>query len=600
MLVTLGVIESTKYFGRGVKGAEQGVIFNAWTSTIYSILQGGQNKTSQGANFACTAAFDSVLLNPSGGCQSVDFKWPAYCSGVSNQLDATACALAGGTSHYSTKYITNGATSTKEGLLIGASGFQLCPNPTPAMTIAPPAHTLLPSAFTVANSQITSLSHGYKTASPSFPYTVGQFTTTGSLPSGSPGLLTGTDYYVIAVNGDAFQVATSAANALAGTAVTFTNQGSGVHTFTPTGDGIYQVSAKLTATKSTNAGGTSQLTWGQTFYATLHKMATNQYKIVDCSVVSPTPIPVNQPNAYASFSGATPTPIPALNCLGAATPIPLPFSFAIGHASSLRWGFQPASPSTWTGSYGQIANTNNVTERIRVEAVASGIHFRVISAGGSGYSYNTNNPATQWGGGGGGGGGYQEGLFTYFNGGGSLPNYSAWPYCLEISWRWNPIPSSGLSYTSVDLVTAGGLGNPSPYQRYTLANVNNAAASNSNVGGARGEPNPRFCTNNIYGNVTLCKTYFGVAGTTVVAGAPYCGGRGGASCQGAVGCPGGGVPGGIGGGYVHSPSPCNCSAPGTSTNTNATPGEGGGGGGYLANVNNTYGEGGNAQVTIWW
>jgi len=61
----------------------------------------------------------------------------------------------------------------------------------------------------------------------------GQLTTTGTLPAG---LSLSTDYFVIAVDENTIQLATTLANAQAGTKINITDQGSngGVHTFTPT------------------------------------------------------------------------------------------------------------------------------------------------------------------------------------------------------------------------------------------------------------------------------------------------------------------------------------------------------------------------------
>lgn len=56
-----------------------------------------------------------------------------------------------------------------------------------------------------------------------------QLTTTGTLPTG---LATGTDYLVIRVDANTFKLATSINNAYAGTAVTFTDAGTGTHTVT--------------------------------------------------------------------------------------------------------------------------------------------------------------------------------------------------------------------------------------------------------------------------------------------------------------------------------------------------------------------------------
>lgn len=74
---------------------------------------------------------------------------------------------------------------------------------------------------------ITETSHNYYTG------LVGQFTTTGSAPGG---ISATTDYYIIKVNANSYKIATTKANAEAGTAVNITSTGSGTHTFTPRGD----------------------------------------------------------------------------------------------------------------------------------------------------------------------------------------------------------------------------------------------------------------------------------------------------------------------------------------------------------------------------
>ena len=61
----------------------------------------------------------------------------------------------------------------------------------------------------------------------------GQASSSGTLPAG---LSTSTDYYVISIDANTIQLATSYANALAGTAINLTDQGTNAatHTFTPT------------------------------------------------------------------------------------------------------------------------------------------------------------------------------------------------------------------------------------------------------------------------------------------------------------------------------------------------------------------------------
>ncbi len=59
----------------------------------------------------------------------------------------------------------------------------------------------------------------------------GQASTTVTLPTG---LLPVTDYFVIVVTANTFKLATSLANALAGTAIDISDNGTGTQTFTPT------------------------------------------------------------------------------------------------------------------------------------------------------------------------------------------------------------------------------------------------------------------------------------------------------------------------------------------------------------------------------
>lgn len=74
---------------------------------------------------------------------------------------------------------------------------------------------------------LTVTGHGFATG------LKGQLTSSGTLPAG---LSTSTDYFVIVVDEDTIQLASSLANANAGTAVDITNVGTAAstHTFTPT------------------------------------------------------------------------------------------------------------------------------------------------------------------------------------------------------------------------------------------------------------------------------------------------------------------------------------------------------------------------------
>lgn len=83
------------------------------------------------------------------------------------------------------------------------------------------------STVELTDNEITITAHGLTTG------LKGQLTTTDTLPAG---LSTGTDYYVIVVDDDTIQLASSLANALAGTDIDITDQGTdgATHTFTAT------------------------------------------------------------------------------------------------------------------------------------------------------------------------------------------------------------------------------------------------------------------------------------------------------------------------------------------------------------------------------
>jgi hypothetical protein len=107
------------------------------------------------------------------------------------------------------------------------------------------------SEVDVAANTVSVPSHGYFTGEK------GRLTTTGTLPAG---LATGTDYYLVVVSASVFGFASSLANALLGTKINITNQGSNgaVNTFTPTalasaGVKLQQSNDPLAATDPTNA-----------------------------------------------------------------------------------------------------------------------------------------------------------------------------------------------------------------------------------------------------------------------------------------------------------------------------------------------------------
>ncbi len=93
------------------------------------------------------------------------------------------------------------------------------------VTASPGAKVVASAAIVFATATWTSTAHGFSTG------LVVQLTTGSALPSP---LQLITDYYVIALTVDTFQLASSLANAIAGTPITLTNAGVGNQTVTPT------------------------------------------------------------------------------------------------------------------------------------------------------------------------------------------------------------------------------------------------------------------------------------------------------------------------------------------------------------------------------
>lgn len=96
------------------------------------------------------------------------------------------------------------------------------------VTVNTPAAVLFAAAaVSIAANTATATAHGFTTG------LKGQLTTSVGLPAGLSG---GTDYFIVVIDANTIQFATSLANATASTpvAVDITSQGTGNHTFTPT------------------------------------------------------------------------------------------------------------------------------------------------------------------------------------------------------------------------------------------------------------------------------------------------------------------------------------------------------------------------------
>lgn len=141
------------------------------------------------------------------------YTWPMSTNDESTVLYVASGSLALGASH--TEIATVGLDNF---------GFQI------KWTIeATTAKDFVDGDVNVSTEVISETAHGYLTG------LKGQLTTTGTLPVG---LSLATDYFIIRVDANSYKLATSRANAEAGTAVDITSAaGGGTHTFTPTAGG---------------------------------------------------------------------------------------------------------------------------------------------------------------------------------------------------------------------------------------------------------------------------------------------------------------------------------------------------------------------------
>jgi microcystin-dependent protein len=126
---------------------------------------------------------------------------------------------------------------------------------------------ILPAAVNITTEEITVTGHQYRRTG--FRVRV---SSTGTIIGG---LAINTNYYVIIVNSDTIKLATTRANALAGTAINLTSQGTGTHTISQAEGGDF---SSRTAINSGNSGdnvGSLQEDSAQLATGQLHNWAQN-------------------------------------------------------------------------------------------------------------------------------------------------------------------------------------------------------------------------------------------------------------------------------------------------------------------------------------
>jgi hypothetical protein len=123
--------------------------------------------------------------------------------------------------------LTGEINTTANGASISLDGAVVFSAQCNADVDTPALKTFTDTDVSVADDTITITAHGFITGDK------GQFSSTGTLPAG---LSTSTDYFIIKVDANTIKVATSLANALLGTALNITGQGTvaATNTFTPT------------------------------------------------------------------------------------------------------------------------------------------------------------------------------------------------------------------------------------------------------------------------------------------------------------------------------------------------------------------------------
>lgn len=115
--------------------------------------------------------------------------------------------------------------ASTQSLILNLASIKLASVQIVYSNVAPSAAAVLAAAVDATANTLTKTSHGFVTG------LKGQMTTSSALPGG---LATTTDYFVVKIDADTFKLASSLANAEAGTVIDITTQGTGTHTFTAT------------------------------------------------------------------------------------------------------------------------------------------------------------------------------------------------------------------------------------------------------------------------------------------------------------------------------------------------------------------------------
>ena len=198
------------------------IVVETAAGTKYAIAldtTGGAAQTPTGAAWVAVSASNKVYHDISG---------TTTAASVAASVETALNALSGFTTA-----VTTDDTAANGTMTLTQTSYGPTTNPVPkayddagAGSLAGVQTTAGVSSEVDTSTEVISIpSHGFSTG------LKGQLTTTGGLPTG---LSLATDYYVISVSSSTIKLASSLANASAGTAINISTQGTGVHTFTPT------------------------------------------------------------------------------------------------------------------------------------------------------------------------------------------------------------------------------------------------------------------------------------------------------------------------------------------------------------------------------
>lgn len=196
-------------------------IVNDWTGGSWAVAldtTGGGANTPTGAAWLAVSASHKVYTDISGATSGTDVEL-LVATAINALTGFTAVITTGdSTTHLNCTAINAGVvTPPTVYSKAGASGTGSI---TKAVTTPGTASTV-----NLTTDRVTITTHGQQTGSK------GQMTTSSALPTG---LSTSTDYFIIKIDANTVQFASSLANAVAGTAIDLTNAGVGTQTFTPT------------------------------------------------------------------------------------------------------------------------------------------------------------------------------------------------------------------------------------------------------------------------------------------------------------------------------------------------------------------------------